>query len=382
MRVSWNCGSVLFAVVALAASASGTQSVNQARIWTPLSEPARRELASWLESCAPGRFLVEAGPSGERLGAVLREHPDVAVLLGYAQAELEALADGRSFPELPKIPDSAAHALDDSAGRVRALFADPVVLAVDLDRMTRSFGGNYPDVLPRSLVDLAGADFEGRFVIEGSAVGSVAGAVFGRAAIARGKAIDRWLEGFGKNTVGALTLSDSEALGRLDRNEEKRFAVVRRSVLVREGAALGVVQAGDVSADATHVLLGFACTRAETVPEFMNCLAIDLGQGAPALGRIAAAEGVVAVHGLVAADAEEWVKASRRALEFEAPRLRLETAAIAPTVEQFETKSKDAIARRQQRFEDVYDVAGLIAIAIVFGTFLLRRKSVETMPSP
>ena len=125
MRVSRNRGFVLIAVVALAASAFGTQSVPPARVWTPLSEPSRREIASWLEACAPGRFVVEPGPSGERLGAVLPEHQDVAVLLGYAQAELEALAERRSFPELPKIENSAAHALDDGAGRVSVLFADP-----------------------------------------------------------------------------------------------------------------------------------------------------------------------------------------------------------------------------------------------------------------
>lgn len=347
------------------------------RILTTLSPAGTAALRAELERIAGGRYRVEPAEDFDDLARAVRSQGgDVAALYGVAVAQLEELRALDGSPEFVRFPAETAEPspIDAGDGAYLALFADCVVLAIDRVRAERDLGRAVGTILPGSLADLAAGKFEGAFFATAPDLDSAMGAWIGRLAVAEPGKIEERLVALGANLSGRETPHDSAAIERLRAEGPPAFAVVTESAMRRlpPGDPLEGLR---VFGSSLAVIRGVARLSAseELLADLGALLAPD------ALARVAAAERVAVLRGAAPAgiDADDSV---RRAIEMEGPRVGFEIGKIREWVPRYRGELRERLGKRRQVFEDVYDVAFLLALAVAGGWLLLRRKPADDPP--
>jgi len=345
-------------------------------IVTTLSAAGSAALALEVESIAPSRFEVKTATD---YGAVLRYVADpsinVVLLYGLSLAELLQVQSDSAEVRFSKIdvvlPDPSA--LDAEDRTYGVLFADAVVLAIDRARTENDLGRNVDTVLPTSLSAFASGRFEGAFFAATPTLSNAAGAIVGRLAFEAGADAEDALSKFGVNLAGRETPHDGAALERTTGEGPPTFALVTESSVRKLGAA----------------------TRLEAIRAFGSSLAVVRGLAwiegrggdsglirlleAGAVTRVADAERLVPLRGPEDGHLDASLSV-RRALEMEGPRIALETTRVRDWVPRYSRELRDRLGKKRQRFEDVYDVVFLSALAVAGGWLLLRRKPADDAP--
>lgn len=343
---------------------------------TTLSAAGAAALALELEAIAPSRFEVK---TATEYAAVLRFVADpsvnVVLLYGLSLAELQQVQSDSLEIRYSKIdvvlPDAST--LDAEDRTYGVLFADAVVLAIDRARTENDLGRGVDTVLPTSLSAIASGRFEGAFFASTPTLSNAAGAIVGRLAFEAGKNAEDALSKFGVNLAGRETQNDGAALDRTTGEGPPTFALVTESAVRKLGAATRL-EGLRVFGSSLAVVRGLAWIEGRGADSTLIRL-LEAG----AVARVADAERLVPMRGPESGQLDANLSV-RRALEMEGPRIALETTRVRDWVPRYSRDLRDRLGKKRQRFEDVYDVVLLCALAIAGGWLLLRRKPADDAP--
>ncbi len=360
--------------VALPAEAVRSESAPPQTVLVGLPDAGAKALRIELERIAPGRFAIVSWNlgSGTQLPSGSSSPGDVVALFGYPLPDLLAIGAATPFEPIVGVDP---HPLDAQDGSYRVLFADPLVAVIDEETVKRELASSVADVLPREPEELCRARFSGRFFCVPPAAGNILGAFFGRLAVANESSIDDLLVGFGGNVESSAISNAAAAIARIREEEAPAFAILTRSEFAAHATEAPGMSAIPVFGSSIAVIRGVALPKGHT--EFSSVLSALFSADGDALGRIGKAIEQTPLRGARSAGLDETALAVRRAMEFEAPRIVREQEEARTVVARFDSGLKDRLKRRRERFEDVYDVVALIAIAAFVGYMLVKRRPRE-----
>jgi hypothetical protein len=344
----------------------------KATILTRLTADGRAALAAEVEAVAPAQFDIAAAPEFAALKAAIADPSRrVALLYGVSLAELEELrgaAATRLFTPLRDAPPSPFDPVDREYAH---LFADPVVLAIDRARVLADLGRDVETVLPNRPAALCGGKFEATFFASEVRLHSASGAFVGHLAFAERGAVESLLAGLGANLASRTAPTDAAALERTLAEGAPAFALVTESSVLRLPAdtVLAPIRAFGNSL-AVHYGAAVLASHPSAEAVLSSLLA------APVVARIAAAERLVPLR-VKPSDLSPEQAIVLQAITDEAPRLPLEITRIREWVPRYGGELREALSRKQQSFEDTYDVVFLLAILGVGAWLLLKHRPAD-----
>lgn len=364
-------------VIALLQAGPASPPSGRPTIVTTLSQSGADALIAELERIAPGRYSVAFAEGLPDLSRLARDpEGSVVAFYGVAAAQLEELRVLDGVPNFVRLESDRFEPspIDPEDRGYAVLFADCVVLAIDRARAEHDLGRRIDTILPTSLAALAAGKFEGAFFASAPDLGNAAGAWIGRVAFSEPSETESLLVAFGANLVDRETPHDFAALERTRAEGPPTFALVAESSL-RRGRPEDSLEGLRVFGSSLAIVRGFARLPGseETAAHLASLLEAD------SVRRVAAAERVVPLRGSET-ELSDTDLSVRRAIEMEGPRIGLEIGKIREWVPRYRTELRERLGKRRQRFEDVYDVVFLAALALAGGWLLLRRKPADDLP--
>ncbi len=366
------CFTIALASAAIVLSASVASSAGTLVVLSDLPPPARAIVASRVRDLGLADTvdvrIVEPGD----VSSALARAPGPTLIVGLPLAALAPSLD--RCVAIGELPATAPAELCVPDRRALSLWFDPMRLAAA--SLSDELDGARVLDRPIGLAELTRGAFEDRLILAEPQPWNVSGQLLATLAFTAetAGAGDRLLTGLDANVVLPYLGDDGIALSRLLAAPPSNVAVVTRSTLAREAREPGASSA-------------FQSVR---------------GVGGPVVVLRGAA-----VHGVDAATAEGWLRAfdheTVRAIaaaadlvplavtveskagdaEEEADRVLIGANAAAvlraqleaePVLRRFKTDLKGSLARRAERFSEVFDTVGMIAIVAVVAAALLARR--------